>query len=311
MKKLISILITCLLCLLCLGCNNSGKESASVQTHMVTDSQGHKLQLPTKPQRIVSLTLGTDELVMDLVSPDRIAALSYLADDPGISHISERSRKVPKKVRDYNAEALLALKPDLVIIADWWQLNMLQTLRDMGIKVYVYKTPYKVADIPRTIEELALVLGEAEQGQKLIHNFQAKLQRVDQKLAGLKHQRSVLTISGHGVGGQGSLYDDMCGYAKVANCLHELNPKTTTTVSKEFIIQKNPDLLLLPSWNMNGRLQASTPQELLTDPALATVKAIRHQQLKQLSGRTLFCVSHYVAEGIEELASTVYPEYFQ
>ena len=35
-----------------------------------------------KPQRIVSLNLCTDQLLLQLVEPERIAALTYLSDDP-------------------------------------------------------------------------------------------------------------------------------------------------------------------------------------------------------------------------------------
>ena len=127
--------------------------------------------MPVKPQRIVSLTLGTDEILMDIVAPERIAALTYLSDDSGISHISERSIQVKNKIKGNSAEAILALKPDLVLIADWWGLNILDTLREMGINVYVYKTPYTVADVKKTIREVAFIVGEAERGETVIRTL--------------------------------------------------------------------------------------------------------------------------------------------
>src|SRR5690606_8616627 len=42
------------------------------------------------PKRIVSLNLCTDQLLVDLVAPQRIGALSRLAADPALSSISDR-----------------------------------------------------------------------------------------------------------------------------------------------------------------------------------------------------------------------------
>lgn len=311
MKRFLAFLLTMVCIIAMLGCGNQAKNDMTPKEHQVTDAVGNKVSLPTKPKRIVSLTLGTDEIIMDLVEPERIVALSHLADDEGISHITDRSKKVTNKIKGYSAEAIFALKPDIVLIADWWSLNILQTLRDMGIKVYVYKTAYKVTDMDNSIMELARVLGEEEKGQELVKKFHARLEAVKQKASKVNKRRSIITISGHGVSGHGSIYDDMCNYANVDNCLRELDAMKTHTISKEFIIQKNPDIIILPSWNNGGRFKVSGREEMLNDASLATVNAVKNKQLKYMSGKSLFCGSHYIAESIEELTKLVYPEIFE
>lgn len=118
------------------GCS-SITQAEKEKTVSFKDSTGRIVNVKAKPQRIVSLTLGTDEILLDLVEPERIAALTYLADDSGISFVTGKSGQVKSKIRSNSAEEILALKPDLVLIADWWGLDMLQTLRDMDIPVYV------------------------------------------------------------------------------------------------------------------------------------------------------------------------------
>jgi iron complex transport system substrate-binding protein len=48
---------------------------------LVRDASGAVMVIPHKPQRIVSQTLGTDEILLALCAPQRIVALSILADD--------------------------------------------------------------------------------------------------------------------------------------------------------------------------------------------------------------------------------------
>ena len=51
---------------------------------------GARAEMP--PRRIVSLTVCTDQLLLDLVDRDRIAALTYLAVDPTVSMRVEDAR---------------------------------------------------------------------------------------------------------------------------------------------------------------------------------------------------------------------------
>ena len=127
MKRFWIWLFTAVLCLFCLGCGQPKEGGGEGSQRTITDAVGNEVTLPAKPQRIVSMTLGTDELLMDLVPTDRIAALTYLSDDSGISHISDRSGAVEHKIRGTSAEAILALHPDLILIGDWWKLEFLHS----------------------------------------------------------------------------------------------------------------------------------------------------------------------------------------
>lgn len=59
--------------------------------YSVVDATKTRLDFEHKPQRIVSLGLSADEVLLDMVEPDRIAALTYLADDAGISPAADKA----------------------------------------------------------------------------------------------------------------------------------------------------------------------------------------------------------------------------
>nr|WP_304135909.1 ABC transporter substrate-binding protein [Phascolarctobacterium succinatutens] len=102
----------------------------------------------------------------------------------------------------------MALKPDLVILGDWWTPDSIQTIRDMGISVYVYKTPYTVADIKKAIREIADVVDAKQQGEAVIKEYDAKIAKAKAviKAANIKQQKKIVVMSGHGViGTKGSL----------------------------------------------------------------------------------------------------------
>lgn len=285
----------------------------SAAAYEVTDSNGHTIRLKEKPRRIVSLSLGTDEILIGLVATERIAALTYLSGDPGISCVAEQAAAVPVKIRD-NTEAVLELQPDLVLIADWMKPELSQTLRDAGLNVYVYKTPYTIEEIKSVISELAEVVGEAETGRQIVAKMNETLLAVKTATQNIPAQerQKVIALSFMGAFGcKGSLFDDMCRQAGVLNGAAEAGLEKNMTLSKEQIVQANPDFLLLPSWNYDGKKDVDAFKESVqNDPALQTIKAIRTKNLQQIPDRHLYCVSQFAADGIRELAAAAYPQVF-
>jgi len=82
------------------------------------------------PQRIVSLTLAADEILLALTPPERITALTYLADDPTYSNVRAEAHAIPHKVKA-NAEQVLALQPDLIIVSAHTNAAVKGLLRSM------------------------------------------------------------------------------------------------------------------------------------------------------------------------------------
>ncbi|HWR29002.1 MAG TPA: ABC transporter substrate-binding protein, partial [Negativicutes bacterium] len=117
------------------GCSApaAGTVQNTPASYTVTDSKGHVLKLAQKPKRIVSLTLGTDEILLDMIPADRIVAVTKYAHDPGISNVVEKAGKVSGRIDEVNVETILSLHPDLVIAADVMYQDVYRTLWDMGV----------------------------------------------------------------------------------------------------------------------------------------------------------------------------------
>lgn len=103
------------------GCGYNGQDKAQTQQTLkgyeVTDAIGRNVFLNAPPERIVSLTYGTDEIAAEIVGLDRIVAFSKWATDPEISFITnEQAAKVGRKI-DVNLETVLSLHPDLVLVS--------------------------------------------------------------------------------------------------------------------------------------------------------------------------------------------------
>lgn len=146
MKKLLMI-ISLLLLVFTAGCNKQQAAdvpapSAVDAAYSVTDDAGRTLRFEHRPQRIVSLTYGTDEILTDLVDIKRIMAYSRWAGDSEISFITkEQAYTVGRKVPD-NTEAVYALQPDLVVASTATSSDLVRSLEGLGVPVYIARSPH-------------------------------------------------------------------------------------------------------------------------------------------------------------------------
>ena len=299
------------------GCTNNKQNkfvSDSGKGYTVTDATGTKVNFAERPKRIISLSSSVDEILLDMLPPERIAALTNLADDPGICSTTEKAKAVKQRVQSKNVEAILSLNPDLVLMPDWLGPEKVQGLRDVGIKVYVYKTPVTLTDIQKSIVEIATVVDAREQGDKLVLAMQKKLDNVQQKLKELPSDKKqvVVPLSLMGAfGGKGTTFDDICNYANVTNGISAAGIDKNAVIAKEKIVEINPDAFILPTWDFGKSGDAENfINETMSDPAFETVKAIRNKRLIQIHDAYLYSISHYAANAVDEIARAVYPEYF-
>lgn len=308
-----------MLCLLLSGCparKVSDKPLNFQDAYVVTDDSGYTMLLAEKPKRIVSLAYSSDEILVELVNMERILAFSRWADDPEITFItSEQAARVTQRAVPH-AEALIALKPDLILAASsTLRPEAVQTLREVGIPVYISNSPKNLKDVKQKVMNVAQAVGEEGKGQIIIAQMDERLQKIEEKLAPVtpEKRKCCMAFDFIGViGNKNNLLADIFRHAHLRNgALQEGIDSGENRLSKEQIIAANPDIFMLPTWNYDGRSDVDTyRQQIITDPALQHVAAVRNNQVKLVSDRYRYVASHHVVESIEVFAKTAYPELF-
>ncbi|NCD08659.1 MAG: ABC transporter substrate-binding protein [Negativicutes bacterium] len=299
------------------GCSKDATRNNydNVRGYSVIDATGVNLVFKEKPKRIVSLSISVDEILLDMVNPDRIVALTNLADDPGISSVAEKAKAVKQRVRVKNMEQLLMLEPDLVIVPDWIGIELAQNLRGIGIPVYVYKTPVTIAEIQKSIHEIAKVVHEEKNGEIIVATMQKRLAALEYKLRDIpdNKRQTVVALSLMGAfGGKGTTFDDICKHAHVINGVSETGIDKNESITKEQIVAIDPDIFLMPTWDFDNKGDAERLiQATKNDSSYQTVKAIRNNKLIQIHDAALYSISHYVVDAAEEIAQAAYPDNFK
>nr|WP_283949843.1 ABC transporter substrate-binding protein [Limobrevibacterium gyesilva] len=133
---------------------------------------------PAQAGGVVSLNLCTDEFLV-LLAPQRIAALSPLARDPALSVVAEAARNFPWVRPD--AEAVLALHPDLVLAGPYGAQTTLAALERRGVPVERTRLPQDFAAIRAETRRLAELLGAPARGLALLVEMDSRLAAVPRR----------------------------------------------------------------------------------------------------------------------------------
>ncbi len=291
------------------------QRSGGEEGYTVTDAQGTAVRIPQKPERIISLAIYTDEILLGVVPTNRMAAISRFLDDPKESSVVEKAKRVPEKVGNPTVEQIVGWRPDLVIANGWTDMEQVAALRALGIPVVVAGRGESYEDIRACIRLIADSVGESERGTKVLDRMEEILREITVRIDRIpaeERKRVVLLSVMTSYGGIGSAFDDMCTRAGVVNGAAAVGLKNGQPLTKELLVKSNPDILLLPNYDDKGNFDTeSFIRGYLDDPALASVKAIRDRRLAYPRESYIYNGSQDFVFGVQELAFIAYGDEFR
>lgn len=267
----------------------------------IIDASGEVLHLNALPQRIVSQTLATDELLLALVAPERIAAVSVLAKDPQYSNIATRADLPP--ILNSDPEQVLNVHPDLVLVANYSRAETVALLRASGAPVFKFAAFQQLTDIIHNIKLLGQLTGTEIKAAALIAEMQRRLMKIAEQVPKLSPPPRILSFSQGYTAGKATLFDDLLQRLGAVNVAAEQGIHGNVFLNEELLPVWQPSIILVLS---NAKQNDVLRQELLAKPAIALTLAAQQQQIKFIPKHTVLAVSHYIINGLVDLAEVIY-----
>lgn len=270
---------------------------------VLRDSSGATLSIPRPPQRIVSQTLGTDEILLALCEPHRLVALSVLVDDPQFSNVTEQAQHIPGRV-NASAEQLLRLQPDLIFVASYSKAELLTLLSAARAPVFRFGDFDHIADIERNIRTIGYLIGADEPAEALVQHMEDAMARVRVRLPlDAPTVRVMLYDQAGATAGAHTMFDDMVQAVGATNVAAAHGITGFRNISREQLIQWNPEVIITSA----GRhALEEARRQLLRDPAVAVTTAGKHRRIIVMPHHLFLTVTHHITEGIEQLARELY-----
>lgn len=199
------------------------------------------LEVPEKaPERVVTAALHPEELLLDLLEPERWVGISHIVDSAGSSAASARFPRSSRRVSG-SPEAILSLKPDLVIVSDYTLATTEMLLGNAGVPVWRVPTPRSLPDLFDEWQRLGELVHRGSEAKELVLAARARLERLRGSLPPL----AALFIQGRYAYAEGALQVDCPTYAGLTNLLPDDGRGPTPLLSEEELAVLEPDLVFL------------------------------------------------------------------
>lgn len=211
----------------------------------VTDDLGVSVDFERSPQRIVSVLPSLTETVCALGQCQRLVGVDRYSNFPD----SVRALAQVGGGIDPNIEAIVALKPDVVLMAT--SARGAERLRALGIKVLAME-PKSHADVRRVLEKLGQLLA-VDDAQRVWRVIDASVAAAAQSLpAQARGARVYFEVnSGPYAAGESSFIGETLTRLQVRNIVPAaLGP--FPKLNPEFVVRANPDLIMVGDRNFAG-----------------------------------------------------------
>ncbi len=247
------------------------------------------------PQRIVSMSLCTDQLLLLLAERRQIASLSVWARDRDMSYLIDRVGDIP--LNNATLEEVVRYEPDLVVTSRFAAWDAARFLRRLDYDVRVIPQPKSIAEIYALLRLVGGWIGHENEAEALIDEMRARLRQIEQRYAG-RPQKSVIVYSPNGFTiGADTLENDVFEHAGYVNLAARMGIEGFQTIPLERLIAADPDVLQIDR-------NLSRPDSLATahvgHPVLD--KLIRHREALDIPVALRICPGPMIVDAVEMMA---------
>ncbi len=229
----------------------------------VIDDRGQTVSLPRPPQRIVSLLPSLTETVCALDQCHRLVGVDRYSNWPeSVTHLPPVGGGL-----DPNIEAIVALRPDVVIMAKSSRAGA--RLESLGVAVVALE-PKTHADVQRVLGTIGQLLAVPD-AQRVWRQIDAAVQAAAQSVPPSARGTSVYFEVSRGPYGAGT--SSFIGETLTRLGARNILPASLgpfPKINPEFVVRAHPDLIMVSARSLDG---------LADRPGWASLRALRDNRL--------------------------------
>ena len=304
-----TLLITLLLALMTACAPQATPTAAPAATSLIfTDGLGREIKLESPAQQIVSLAPSNTEILFAVGAGSQVVGRDELSDYPPEA-MSLAS--VGGSMGQYSAEAIVALKPDLVLAAEINTPELVKQLEDLGLTVYYLKNPTTLEEMYGNLETVGQMTGHNVSG--LVDALKARVTAVDEKVA-LASARPTVFYEldatdaskpySYGPGTFGDLLISRAGGENLVTLagITDAYPQ----VSLEQLVATNPMFIVL-----GDSMWGVTVESVHSRPGWEGLDAVENDRIFAFDDNLVSRPGPRLVDGLEELAKLLHPDLFK
>jgi iron complex transport system substrate-binding protein len=270
----------------------------------ITDGLGRSITLQAYPQRIVSLAPSNTEILYAVGAGDRVVGRDEFSDYP------PEAKNLPSVgggFGDYNNEAIVQLKPDLVLAAEINTPEQVKALEDLGITVYLLSNPTTLDEMFSNLTTVAQLTGNQSQAETLVASLQKRVNAVNEKIMPLSYRPSVFyeldatDPNAPYTAGSDTFVNTLIDMAGGFNIASDIAGQYLQMSSEELLV-RNPSVIIL-----GDAAYGVSVEDVKARPGWSQIAAVLNDQIFAFDDNLVSRPGPRLVDGLEELVKLLHP----
>jgi iron complex transport system substrate-binding protein len=294
--------------LLLLAACGGGAPGGVAESISIEDGLGRTVDLAAPAGRIVSLAPSNTEILYALGAGDQTVGRDEFSDFPAAAL---ELPAIGGSFGGYNAEAILALEPDLVLAAEINTVEQVEELAGLGLAVFWLANPTTLEELYANLAVVAELVGRQSEADALVEELRGRVAAVDEILAGVSASPLVFyEIDGSDpnapwTAGPGTFIDALIARAGGVN-LGAVMEDSYAQISIEELVAQNPEIILL-----GDSAFGVTPESVAARSGWENITAVEEGNLFPFDDNLVSRPGPRLVDGLEALAALLHPALFE
>jgi len=265
----------------------------------IKDATDTELVFEAAPKKVVTLLPSETEIMYAIGAGEEVVGVDDYSNFP-----EDAAQKTKIGGMEANIEAIVGLKPDLILASSSMNMPVIEKLR--ALKLNVYASDPKTYDA--VIEKIG-VIGE-------IMDQSAKADEVKQHMLDVRNQvqdavkdapkpNVYLEFSPGWTVGKGEFLDELITLAGGVNIADQ---PSWYEIDPEQVIKQNPDTIIYASMTVKEGEINPILDAIQKRPGWEVIKAMKDKQLFEVDQDPLVRVGPRLADGLLEVAKKLHPD---
>lgn len=266
--------------------------------------------VPAKPARIITASIGHDEMTLAIVPNGRLVAVGGVSKIGTYSNVAGFLQDKPEISRD--PETIIAQAPDVVVTSPFFPAEGIEALGRVGIPVIQTELLQSPESRIAAILLMGYIYGEEERAVAFANEVRERYDALVAVTGAATPKPRVLALTNYSdsiwVAGDGSTEGGVIEAAGGVNAAAEAGIESNQTTSLEGVIAMAPDVIVIPQPVGFGAEEFR--QSLLDNEALAEVPAVKNGAVHVVESKHYTTLSFWNILGAESLARLLWPNAF-
>lgn len=273
-----------------------------------TDGLSHTITLSGPAKRIVSLAPSNTEILFAIGAGSQVVGRDEFSDYPADA---KPLPSVGGSFGKYNNEAIVNLKPDLVLAASINPPELVDSLQKLGLAVYLLPNPTDLEGMYKNLDTVAQLTGHQAEAAKLVDSLKTRVAAVDEKVKSAQEKPIVFyeldatDPTAPYTSGPGTFVDLLISRAGGQNVGSSMKD-AWAQISSEQLVMKNPQIILL-----GDAAYGISPESIKARAGWQDLAAVKDGKIYTFDDNLVSRPGPRLVDGLETLAKLIHPELFK